>query len=429
MGLLLPVKSLRKHFQSYLANQPKIIQTHFTKQLLVDVSVIIKDDARTGIQRVVRSILIQLLANPPKGYEVRPVFATKKRCYSYANSSFLQQPSHLSSSNKFPVKVKNGDVFLGLDLSAHLLPRHQTQLIGWKQQGVSLHILIYDLLPLIHPEWFNDKTVKNFRGWMKTLVMLADSAICISESVKKELEDWLLDEYQMETGLLKAENISLGADINASMPSKGLPKDIDRLLALMEYHSSVLIVGTLEPRKGHEQTLDAFELLWEQGQEINLIIVGNPGWKTETLQKRLKVHPQTKKHLFWFENASDELLELLYNNCTGVIVASQAEGLGLPVIEAMHFGKPILLRDIPVFREIGRASATYFSSISPNELQNDIANWLTKIENGQSSYNIPQQTWQNSAHELLASIGLANTETKQLYSEGISSSFQHETAQ
>jgi len=70
--------------------------------------------------------------------------------------------------------------------------------------------------------------------------------------------------------------------------------------------------NTLESRKGHGHGLNAFEQLRQRGRDINLIIVGKPGWKTEALQQRLCTYPQIKANLYWMDNASDELLELLY---------------------------------------------------------------------------------------------------------------------
>ena len=73
-----------------------------------------------------------------------------------------------------------------------------------------------------------------------------------------------------------------------------------------------LTVGTIEPRKGHAQVLDAFELLWKEGVDANLVIVGKQGWMVEALAKRLRSHPERNKCLFWLEGISDEYLENLY---------------------------------------------------------------------------------------------------------------------
>jgi glycosyltransferase involved in cell wall biosynthesis len=257
------------------------------------------------------------------------------------------------------VKVKSGDLYLGLDLAAHLLPLHKTELAHWKRQGVLIHVIVYDLLPVLHPHWFNPKTTRNFHRWLKVIASLADSVICISNTVKAELEGWLSHQYALSVGTIPVHTISLGADLQSSIPSCGLPDDIEQLLNKFSNQTTVLMVGTLEPRKGHDQVLLAFDELWKQGCDVNLIIVGKPGWKTDCLQQKLRSHPQLNSHLHWFDKASDEFLELLYRSCSGVIVASYAEGYGLPLIEAMYHNKPVLARDIPVFREIGGSCVSF----------------------------------------------------------------------
>jgi glycosyltransferase involved in cell wall biosynthesis len=379
-----------------------------TRQLLVDVSVIYQSDARTGIQRVVRSLLLQLLAAPPAGYRVCPVFATRRQAYSHASSSFLGNPAHPEPRPAEPITVQAGDLFLGLDLAAHLLPHHQSQLLRWKRNGVALHVMVYDLLPLQNPEWFNAKTTRNFSRWIKWVAVYADSAICISEFVKVELAAWLGARFGLPAGSLPTSTIVLGADIEASAPSDGLPPDADFLLARLRNTPAVLMVGTLEPRKGYDQALAAFEYLWQQpGKAPLLVIVGRPGWKTDALQRALRAHPQAGKRLFWLEDASDEFLARLYAACSGVLVASRAEGFGLPLIEAALYGKPVLARDVAVFRETTVTGVEYFSGDTPHALATSIEDWL---KNGhavsQSMPNKRPPTWQLAAAQLSWALGL-----------------------
>lgn len=412
IGLLsrLSVPIARKHLQRAVSKNTLTEVANSEKQLLIDVSVIINSDGRTGIQRVVRALLLQILRQPPTGCRVRPVFATRKHEYRYAPDHFGLPDAQASSLNlTSAVKVGPGDIFLGLDLAAHLLPLHKTQLAQWKRSGAEIHIIVYDLLPVLHPHWFNSKTTKNFHRWLMTIAIFSDSAICISNTVKAELDDWLYQKYALATGTIPISIIPLGADIESSAPSRGLPENIEQLLTALASKPTVLMVGTLEPRKGHSQVLAAFEKLWQQGRDINLVIVGKTGWKTEDLQQRLRSHPQNKIRLYWLDNASDELLELLYLGCTGVIVATQAEGFGLPLIEAMYYNKPVLARDIPVLREIGGNFVTFFSDTSTERLMNDIEFWLAKIAIEQMPRSAPQHTWQDSAHELLVCLGLGQT--------------------
>jgi glycosyltransferase involved in cell wall biosynthesis len=382
-----------------------------TRQLLVDVSVIYQSDARTGIQRVVRSLLLQLLAMPPAGYRVCPVFATRRQAYSHAAPGFMTNPAHPKphpQQKAEPIRAQTGDLFLGLDLAAHLLPRHQPQLLGWKKKGVALHVMVYDLLPLQNPEWFNARTTRNFSRWIKWVAVYADSAICISEFVKVELAAWLSARFGLPAGTLPTSTIVLGADLEASAPSDGMPADADFLLARLRATPAVLMVGTLEPRKGYDQALAAFEHLWQQpGKSQLLVIVGRPGWKTDGLQHALRTHPQAGKRLFWLEDASDEYLARLYAACTGVLVASRAEGFGLPLIEAARYGKPVLARDIAVFRETTVTGVEYFSSETPQALATSIEDWLKDGPAlSQPTLNKRQPTWQLAAAQLSRALGL-----------------------
>jgi len=92
-----------------------------------------------------------------------------------------------------------------------------------------------------------------------------------------------------------------------------------------------------------------------------------------------------------------------------LLIASQGEGFGLPIIEAAQYGKPILARDIPVFREIAGEHAQYFSSTTPTALASDIAAWLDLIKEKRavSSAGIGRLTWKESANQMLDSLGIS----------------------
>ena len=407
---LLPVRLARQS----AANGVQASQAAATpmRQLLVDVSVIHQSDARTGIQRVVRSLLLQLIEAPPKGFRVCPIFATRHHGYCHAAASFMAQPYEPPQRLGAPVKAQGGDLFLALDLAAHLLPRHQAQVLGWKKIGVAVHVVVYDLLPLQHPQWFNKTTTRNFKRWIRWVAVYADNAICISDSVKLELTAWLSAKFGLPDTTLPASTMVLGADIEASAPSGGLPTDAGFLLARLRNTPAVLMVGTLEPRKGHDQALAAFEHLWNApnpgAPAPLLVIVGRPGWKTEALQERLRTHPQAGKRLFWFENISDEFLLRMYTACRGVLVASRAEGFGLPLVEAALHGKPVLARDIPVFREIEVAGVSYFNGETPLGLATTINQWLQRVGAalpGRACAKLP--TWQLAAVQLTHALGLS----------------------
>ena len=374
------------------------------KQLLVDISVICRDDAGTGIQRVVRSVLNHLSSRPPAGYSVRPVAATRRQPYRFIDWA-MATPSR---NNGGMIVARPGDVFLGLDLSAHIVPAHRHQLAEWKAQGASLHFMVYDLLPLHHPEWFPGNLVAAFRQWIKAVAMLADSAICISPTVEEDLAAWFEDRYGLAMGSVPTRVIPMGWDIDSAGPSHGLPPKFAQILPQIRRRKTALMVGTLEPRKGHVQVLEAFEQLWLDGKDYNLVIAGRPGWRTQALQAKLRNHPQCNRRLFWFDDAGDEALLSLYRACDGVIVASLAEGFGLPLIEAHGHGKPVLARNLPVFHHQPHGDVKYFSARDSRDLSAIVDTWLERIAEyrGAPTRREHPPSWQDTVESLVAVLGL-----------------------
>ncbi|MDZ7598486.1 MAG: hypothetical protein U5J82_09390 [Desulfobacterales bacterium] len=100
----------------------KLVQENYPRhQLLVDVSELVQRDAKSGIQRVVRSILREWLNNPPPDYRVEPVYATVDQGYRYARrftQEFLEHPDNTLEDTL--IEYGPGDVFFGLDLNHHV---------------------------------------------------------------------------------------------------------------------------------------------------------------------------------------------------------------------------------------------------------------------------------------------------------------------
>lgn len=371
------------------------------RQLLIDVSEISKSDAGTGIQRVVRNLYQQLLADPPAGYQIRPIAATRKRFYGYLPSDFLQQPN-LTNIPFRPVQVSEGDLFFGLDLSAHLLPHHMPKLVEWRKRGLRMSFIIYDLLPVLQPDWFNSKATKNFHRWLRAMAILADSAIAISRTVQTDFSSWMQRAYNLNADDLRCSTIRLGAELNTPLSPALNTRSDCYLPANLAAQKFVLVVGTIEPRKGHECLLNAFETLWENAEKTHLVIAGKQGWKVEALIRRLQTHPQIGKQLHWLNTPCDDVLHALYQHCKGVIVASKGEGFGLPLIEAAYFNKPVLARDISVFREIAEDNVSYFSNMEPDGLDTVLPAWLDQLDASNDVFRpATLLTWRKSYEELM----------------------------
>jgi hypothetical protein len=142
------------------------------------------------------------------------------------------------------------------------------------------------------------------------------------------------------------------------------------------------MVGTVEPRKGHRQALEAFDALWREGLDVALAIVGKRGWMTEEVEATIASHAELGHRLLRVDDASDELLDELYRHSAALLAASQGEGFGLPVVEAARRGLPVIARDLPVFREVARDGAYYFAGTAPGDLAAAIGGWIASTDAG-----------------------------------------------
>ncbi|MCC2971147.1 glycosyltransferase [Massilia sp. IC2-476] len=378
------------------------------RQLLVDVSALVQHDLKTGIQRVVRSILLALIASPPPGFRIEPVFGTGgNRPYHYARNWALNLVGETGLSvEDAPVELRPGDVFLGLDLYISGVAQNEQLLQSMRDRGVEIYFVVYDLLPVLRPDVFPFGTEDGFADFLRTVHRVSDGVLCISRAVADEYAAWTQAQGLRRTMPLQLGWFHLGADINASAPSTGLPPNASQVLDALGQRPSFLMVGTVEPRKGHAQTLAAFDLLWERGVDVNLVVVGKQGWMMEAVAERMNNHPEKAKRLFWMAGISDEMLLKLYGASAALLSPSEGEGFGLPLIEAAQYGIPIIARSLPVFREVAGEHAWYFDGLAPDDLAQAIEAWLERRREGSipESTGMPWLTWNQSARQVLAGL-------------------------
>lgn len=382
------------------------------RQLLVDISELVQRDAKSGIQRVVRNVLNQLLRNPPQGYRVEPVYESDGQ-YMYARR-FACDMLGLTGVvlQDAVIEVRPRDRFLGLDLLPHGISRHKHLFVDLRNHGVEVFFVVYDMLPVLLPSAFVANADAMFSRWLQVVTSVSDGVLCISRAVADELLAWMEATPGARLTPLRVGYFHLGADITGAAVTSPTTEEpapevrASQLLAQMKTAPTILMVGTLEPRKAHAQALAAFELLWAQGHPVNLVIVGKNGWMVDALVKRLREHPENAKRLFWLESASDTLLLQLYASSSALLAASEAEGFGLPLIEAAQHGLPVIARDLPVFKEVAGEHAFYFSGASPEALAGGLREWLELHAAGQvpASNGMPWLTWAQSTQHLLQVI-------------------------
>jgi glycosyltransferase involved in cell wall biosynthesis len=369
-------------------------------RLLVDVSAQALGVPGSGIARVVRRLVQELLVHPPLGFTVEPV-----RAIPFGGPFFrarrlaaeLRGGPARNDLPEEPLELRPGDRFLGLDLH-HQLSDEAGFFNRLRELGGQAHAVVYDLLPLHRPDWFPPGLGDGHRRWFETIAEL-DGLICISR--------WVMADVKAELARLGRHDgwprlgwFHLGADL--PVPAHGGP------VAELAGRPSVLLVSVLYARKGQEQALDAFERLWAAGVDVNFVLAGRIGWGVDDLVARLRAHTQRGRRLFWYEGPDDALLARLYATASGVLVASEAEGFGLPLVEATHHGRPVLARDLPVFHEILGDKARYFTGLDPESLAGALRAWLAELAAGTAPRASAADLldWAEASRRMLLAMGL-----------------------
>ena len=389
------------------------------RQLLFDVTAIAQSDLKTGIERVVRNQLMALLRKPIAGLRVEPVVLSQaggQWHYRYASRFALAMLGiEGRGADDAAADIGPGDLLYSADYSpATVREAAQAGVYAHlRERGVEVSFLVYDLLPVLRPEFFPANADQVHAAWLDTIARNADTLLCISEAVRTELEAWMDAQPNLARRPVTAA-LHLGADLDPAGASDGVLALPPQLRAAPTF----LMVGTIEPRKGHLQAIAAFERLWAEGVQANLAIVGGEGWKPLARGERRTIprivetierHPELGKRLFWLKGVDDETLSEAYQASICLLAPSEGEGFGLPLIEAARYELPVIARALPVFREVAGRHAFYFDGLEAADLAGAVQAWLALHSAGAhpGSAGMAWRTWQENTAELLALIAPA----------------------
>jgi alpha-1,2-rhamnosyltransferase len=288
-----------------------------------------------------------------------------------------------------PLAHRAGDQLVLLDSSWHanFFPLAE-QL---KREGVGIISVIYDLIPLTHPQFCDAGLVKVFNDWFDWIARTADGYVAISTTIRDQVREEMLRRIgTQQVGQRWFDYFYLGSELDLSEADA----KVDRgLLDMFQTTDPVfLMVSTIEPRKNHAYLLEAFELAWATGSKARLCIVGKIGWKCDALIERIRQHPELNRRLFMYNSLSDKSLEHAYSHATALVFPSHVEGFGLPLVEAMQRKLPAMASDIPVFREIGGDYMAYFDLANPQSLS-DLVTGMDRTGEFPAALGLEQWRW------------------------------------
>jgi len=301
-----------------------------------------------------------------------------------------------------PITLGPSDILLLLD-ETWRLPIWST-LDEARDRGCRVGSVIYDLIPIDHPQFFQTEFVSLFTEGLQTQVNHSDFFLPISEAVADRLRAHLPHVPPVaEHSEKPVAAFQLGA-ATANAPVRGAVRSrVQQLFGPESQTTPFLCVGTLEPRKNHLYLLDAFEAVWQQDPSIPLCIVGRVGWKCQQTVERIHNHPRFGTSLFLFTDLSDAELFTCYRRAQALITCSVDEGYGLPVVEGLRHGLTVLASDIPVHREVGRQACRYVDLADPRSLARCVLDVQRSDEASppQATERFETTSWRESTRDLL----------------------------
>jgi glycosyltransferase involved in cell wall biosynthesis len=234
------------------------------------------------------------------------------------------------------------------------LPDH-AQLVARMRAAAGLRyaFLVYDVIPLVRPEFCDANLVRMFSELLRGCLPQADIVLAISESAARDTAAWCARQGIALPAPPRA--IPIGTGFSHAQPAETLPEGLTP-------GGYALFVSTIEARKNHLLAFRAWRCLLDElprEQVPTLVFAGRVGWLVADLLQQIENTGHLGGKLVIIENPDDQTLAALYRDARFTIFPSLYEGWGLPVSESLSFGKVCLASNAASVPEAGGAFCLY----------------------------------------------------------------------
>ena len=238
--------------------------------------------------------------------------------------------------------------------------------IGPARGRVPYVSIVHDLTPLTHPEWHSGRTLLGFVPLWERTVERAARFLCVSETTAKDL----IARYPETAPRVRVVRNGVDRGFFSPADDPGARQRARQRYA--DGQRFILYLGTLEPRKNVEALVVACERLWGRRRSYpDLVLAGGAGWKTGALHRRIARSAfRDKIHVTGY--AARDAARELYRAAEVFVYPSLFEGFGLPVLEAMACGIPVVASTADALREVGGDAALYAPAREPETLSRQI---------------------------------------------------------
>jgi len=325
----------------------------------IDVSTLLNHGPDIGAGRYILNLVKNLLKIDKKNTyiltgryiteeHIRHIYDIKK---SFKNSS-IELRLYKTSQGKLAIwdRLRFPPLeFLGFKADVLHCPDYLIPPTLNKNIILTIHDLAFMRFPEFNFEWF----IKKYTREVKKNIQISKKIIADSKSTKNDIVNFFkIDSHKIEVIYLASDKIFKPLSLNR------IDKNITKKYKI--YKKYILSVGTIEPRKNFITLIKVFNRLKQKktGFDYKLVIAGRTGWKSETTYRERDKSPYREDILFIGRIPDSDLVQI-YNQAELFIYPSLFEGFGLPPLEAMSCGLPVIASNCPALKEvIGNAGIT-----------------------------------------------------------------------
>jgi glycosyltransferase involved in cell wall biosynthesis len=237
--------------------------------------------------------------------------------------------------------------------------RHYATQLRWL--GARPVFFIHDLIPVMHPEYFTPGDDAAYHGRLRVALEIARGIVVNSEQTRADLERYAAERH------FRCPPLAVAPLAPSVLPAERTARPVSQPYFVM--------LGTIEPRKNHLLVLHLWRSLIERLGDAapRLFVVGQRGWECENVVDLLERCAPLRGFVFERGRCSDAEVASILHHAQALLMPTFAEGFGLPVVEALAAGVPVVASDLPVFREIAGTVPEYADPL-------DGARWTALVE-------------------------------------------------
>lgn len=345
----------------------------------------------------------------PRSSTFDPVLGVARRSHGRTESKPSASIGEAVNPGSSSSRMAFGDVIVsvGLDWDHPYVDSFHTLKT---EMGMKIVTCCYDLIPVVRPQYCVDHVARKFADYFTKISWASSTILCISERSRDDYREFArrIGAPEVETLVIPlGDNVRKGSD-GTNITDVIISEQVSRVAR----EPFILFVSTIERRKNHEVLYRAYHLLTQEGHGKRLprlVFVGMPGWGVGDLLKDIELDPLTRGLIVQLNHVTDTELNHLYEKASFCVYPSLYEGWGLPVGEALAYGKAVLASPEASIPEVGGDLVTYLDAWNPRAWANEILDLINRPERVQAMEKAVRQgyqarTWHDTAQVVSAAL-------------------------